>query len=295
MKKLILMISTIAFCINLSHAQETASSKEGSIKNKKGVEILPQAGDWSIGIAANPFLQYAGNLMNNNSFNNAPRFGPTSSPNNNVFDNIGGDNLFVKYAQTQSLFFRARLIASTQRYSYSNAVRKEVLIPNLFTTEYVYDKQIYKNSDFLIGLGFEKRKGSTRLQGLYGAELILGTSRSSSSFEYGNPMNIDFPTPNNQISRPLERKEGTSFAFGARGFIGVEYFFAPKISIGGEIGYSLGLQTNSRKTTYVDERFNPETLQTEKVVTKSQRNGGISYSGMGLDNTSSSLSLNFYF
>ncbi|MDP2175920.1 MAG: hypothetical protein Q8K70_08430 [Bacteroidota bacterium] len=298
MKHLIILMSVFAIGINDSYAQE--SNSEASIKNKKGVEVLPQAGDWSFGIAANPFLDYAGNLMNNNSYNSAPNFRTTNSPNSNVFDNVGGNNIFVKYAQSQSLFLRARVIANTNRYSFSNAVRQDVMVPNLFTTEYVYDKQIYKNSNFLIGLGFEKRKGSTRLQGLYGAELILGTTRSSESFEYGNPMNIDFPTPltynyGNALSRPLESKNGTSFAFGARGFIGVEYFFAPKISIGGEIGYTIGLQTNSRKTTYVEERFNPETLQAERVVMKSSRNGGLSYSGMGLDNTSSSLSLNFYF
>lgn len=298
MKHLIILMSVFAIGINYSLAQE--SNSEASIKNKKGVEVLPQAGDWSFGIAANPFLDYAGNLMNNNSYNSAPNFRTTNSPNSNVFDNVGGNNIFVKYAQSQSLFFRARLIANTNRYSYSNAVRQDVLVPNLFTTEYVYDKQVVKNSNFLVGLGFEKRKGSTRLQGLYGAELILGTTRSSESYEFGNPMNIDFPTPltynfGNALSRPLESKNGTSFAFGARGFIGVEYFFAPKISIGGEIGYTIGLQTNSRKTTYVEERFNPETLQAERVVMKSSRNGGLSYSGMGLDNTSSSLSLNFYF
>jgi hypothetical protein len=300
MKKIFLMISSFALCMGLSYAQEsTPASTEGSIKNKKGVEVLPQAGDWSIGIAANPFLEYAGNLMNNNSFNDAPTFGPTRSPNNNIFDNVGGNNIFVKYAQSQSLFFRARLIANRETYKNSYAVRKDVAIPNIFTTEYVYDKTTYKEGNTLIGLGFEKRKGETRLQGLYGAEVLFGTSKSSEKYEWANPMNIDNPEPNThwgrQLARPLEQNNGRTFAMGLRGFIGVEYFFAPKISIGGEIGYSLGFQTNSRSTTSVEERFNPETLQAEQIVQKSQRNGGLSYSGMGLDNASSSINLHFYF
>lgn len=298
MKKIIYIVSCFAIsALSLSaNAQETGNS----IKNKKGVEVLPQAGDWSFGISANPFLEYVGNMMNNNSYNNSPYFDPTNTPNNDIFNNIGGNNIFVKYAQKQNLFYRGRLMANTGRYSQSNAVRKDVLVPNLFTTEYVYDKRISRNSDFLIGLGFEKRKGATRVQGYYGAEVILGLSRSSESFEYGNPMNIDNPTPNTYnygyaISRPIENKNGSSFAFGVRGFLGVEYFLAPKISIGGEIGYSVGAQTNSRKTTYVEERFNPETLKAERVVTKSSRNSGLSYTGMGLDYTSSTLNLNFYF
>jgi hypothetical protein len=300
MKKITLMISTFALCIGLSHAQEsTSASTEGSIKNKKGIEVLPQAGDWSIGIAANPFLQYAGNLMNNNSFNSAPTFGTTQSPNNNIFDNVGGNNIFVKYAQSQNMFFRARLIANRGNYNNSYAVNKDVLIPNAFTPEFVYDKVIYRESNSMIGLGFEKRKGETRLQGFYGAEVLIGSSKESEKYEWANPMNIDFPQPSshwgNQNTRPLEQNYGRSFAMGARGFIGVEYFFAPKMSIGGEIGYSLGFQTNSKSVTSTSERFNAETLKAETIVTKSQRNSGLSYSGMGLDNASSSINLHFYF
>ena len=54
-------------------------------------------------------------------------------------------------------------------------------------------------------------------------------------------------------------------------------------------------KTNSKKATYVEERFNPETLKAEQIVTESSRNNGLSYSGMGLDNTSSTLNLSFYF
>jgi hypothetical protein len=298
MKKIFYILS--CFIIGLYAINAQGQEAENSIKNKKGVEVLPQAGDWSFGISANPFLEYAGNMMNNNSYNNAPYFNPTNTPNNTIFNNMGGNNIFVKYVKKQNLFYRGRLMANTSRYSQSNAVRKDVINPNFFTPEFVYDKNIYKSSQFLIGFGLEKRKGSTRLQGFYGAEAIIGLARSSQSFEYGNPMNIDFPAPNtynygNAISRPIESKNGSSFAFGLRGFLGVEYFIAPKVSIGGEIGYSLGIQTNSKKTTYVEERFNPETLKAEQIVTESARNNGLSYSGMGLDNTSSTLNLSFYF
>jgi hypothetical protein len=47
-------------------------------------------------------------------------------------------------------------------------------------------------------------------------------------------------------SRVLSQKDGMSVTFGVRGFVGVEYFVAPKISIGAEFGWGLGMITTPR-------------------------------------------------
>ncbi|MEJ0030541.1 MAG: hypothetical protein WDO15_09285 [Bacteroidota bacterium] len=52
-------------------------------------------------------------------------------------------------------------------------------------------------------------------------------------------------------ARVTEDKQGMNFLVGARGFIGVEYFIIPKISLGGEFGYMVGWQTQRRTTTNV--------------------------------------------
>ena len=64
MKKTALALA-LAFGISGAFAQDLTS--------KKGEPYLPEAGDWSIGIDANPLLNYMGNLFSGNtSINNAP-------------------------------------------------------------------------------------------------------------------------------------------------------------------------------------------------------------------------------
>ncbi|MFM1745879.1 MAG: hypothetical protein RLZZ630_1816, partial [Bacteroidota bacterium] len=62
MKKSLLIL---ALCAGVSASAQDMNSK-------KGTAILPESGDWSIGISANSFLNYAGNLMNGS--NSAPSF-----------------------------------------------------------------------------------------------------------------------------------------------------------------------------------------------------------------------------
>ena len=71
MKKSITILA-FAFGITGAFAQDLTS--------KKGEPILPEAGDWAIGIDATPFLNYAGNFFGKTTNNNAPTF--------NFFTNI---------------------------------------------------------------------------------------------------------------------------------------------------------------------------------------------------------------
>jgi hypothetical protein len=76
----------------------------------------------------------------------------------------------------------------------------------------------YSSFDLTLSAGREFRKGSSRLQGYYGYGAML--SMSSSSSDDGIESTPDV--------------EDSSFGFGANGFIGVEYFFKPKMSLGAE-------------------------------------------------------------
>lgn len=49
-----------------------------------------------------------------------------------------------------------------------------------------------------------------------------------------------------QSGRVLANKSGANLLFGLRGFAGVEYFFAPKMSIASEFGWGLGMTTTPR-------------------------------------------------
>src|SRR5438067_1348098 len=63
MKKSVLALA-LAFGVTTAFAQDLTS--------KKGEPILPEAGDWGIGIDAAPFLNYAGNFFGKTASNSAP-------------------------------------------------------------------------------------------------------------------------------------------------------------------------------------------------------------------------------
>jgi hypothetical protein len=137
----------------------------------------------------------------------------------------------------------------------------------------------WKHSNTVIGLsgGMEMRKGKTRLQGYYGGEVGILVAMNKDKFTYGNALaatttpslnvgvtNADAFTGANNVTtsnpgisglngnaRVTERNNGTTFSFGVRGFIGAEYFVLPKMSIGGEFGWGLGISsTGKTSTTY---------------------------------------------
>ena len=67
------------------NTQENTQTYSGFV-SKKGIPILPEQGDWAIGVDAAPFFIYAGNMLNGNAFNANPNFNFTS-----------GTNLYGKY------------------------------------------------------------------------------------------------------------------------------------------------------------------------------------------------------
>ena len=60
--------------------------------------------------------------------------------------------------------------------------------------------------------------------------------------------NMDNP----QGSRTVETKNGATFTLGARAFIGAEYFILPKMSLGAEYGWGIGLSTTGSGTQTIE-------------------------------------------
>lgn len=210
-------------------------------------QYLPEAGDWAIGIDAAPLLNYFGNFIGGNGLNTAPAWGfPTWN------QTISG-----KYFVTKDMAYRASIRLGFGSQKGSQMVDQDGVAaptyPNLPAT--VEDS--YKAGGSSIGLagGLEMRKGSGRLIGFYGAELGLNFASNNASYTYGNAMtttgatttdfgsNIETDTYGN-AARVTESNSGMSTTIGVRGFIGAEYFILPKMSIGGEFGWGLGLQSD---------------------------------------------------
>lgn len=305
MKKLILIVTFTAIGFAQANAQEKPAKTTGSFISKNGHEVLPQAGEWAIGFSASSFLNYTGNLLNGNAANSAPAFTNANGPVINTLGNINGIAVMGKYMKRADLAYRMRFQANAYTNSRYNYVAKNSLVPNPLLPEYVEDKQTINNSAFLVGLGIEKRRGSSRLQGVYGGEIILGFVTEGRNYTYGNDMDVNFNAPVSTTNfvtgasaatstRAIEEDLGYQFFAGARGYIGAEYFFAPKMSIGAEVGYTLGFQTNASQS-FVNETYDSGNLTAVNVETKRYANSGINSFGIGLDNLNAGLNLFVYF
>ena len=235
MKKIILFVATI-FTLSSVFAQD--------LVNKKGQPILPLAGDYSVSIDATSFLNYAGNFIGGNGLNVAPTVGFLNGAVNQV---ITG-----KFFVTDQIAYRAGI-----RLGFSST--KNALVAGT-ADDYKIDGQT------TIGLtgGIEYRLGTSRLQAYYGAEAGIVIGGNSSNWDYENNLSSTYTFSN--ASRSVKTTSGTGFGIGARGFGGIEYFVLPKISIGGEIGWGLALQTRGLgKTT--TEKWNGSAVATTETVT----------------------------
>ena len=186
-----------------------AGTMNAQLTSKKGENYLPQSGDWSIGIDGSSALGYFGNMLNN------------SSDNGMSFDFSNDANMITgKLFINDNTAYRAAL-----RIGMGSATSQVASLDSIGAFDDV------KSSGSFIGIagGIEKRRGTTRLQGYYGGMAMLAFQNGKTETTYIKPSPV--------VSS--EDKSGATIGFGVRGFIGVEYFVLPKISIGGEFGWGL--------------------------------------------------------
>ena len=307
MKKSVLALA-MAFGVTSAFAQDLTS--------KKGEPILPEAGDWGVSIDATPFLNYAGNFFGKTGPNNAPAFNFLNGSNNLIMG---------RYFKDEKTVYRAGLNIGLNTQSWTNPVYQDgqtTPIPAGTVASTVNDKKTLTTTGIGLTAGIEKRKGKTRLQGYYGAELGLYFSGQHEKYAYGNsfdgnkdpnPTTANFgqsaissaitsniaaagATAGTAAARYTDIKSGTSVQFGVRGFVGVEYFILPKISLGGEFGWGIGIQSQGAGQATVQAIYTGTSAGTETVKT-----GKSSVFNIGTDNKNNffgptgSIRMNFYF
>lgn len=259
MKKSILALAVVLGATT-SFAQDLTS--------KKGENYLPEAGDWAIGIDAVPVLNYVGNFFGKTNDNNYA---------NGMWD-FNNPNMVItgKYFVEEGKAYRAgiRLGFGSDKGSMMVGDRSSTTAPVFPTSEPAMVENTYKVGATNIALtaGLEMRKGTTRLQGFYGAELGLMINSGKSTFTYGNALNqsttggnVDVDAADAMLgganfdtdafgngSRILSEKSGLRFGVGVRAFIGAEYFIIPKLSLGGEFGWGLVFQGNGTQTVEME-------------------------------------------
>ena len=245
MKKTVLMIAC-ALATTVASAQD--------MNSKKGTPILPASGDWSIGVNASSFLDYAGNLMNgsNSAF---------------VFDWQNPGVITGKMMKDDNTAYRVGV-----RLGFGSATEGTG-----DTTSGALSETKVSGNNINLSAGLQMYRGQGRLKGYYGAEAGIGLAGAKTTNSYNG---------NAAAGEELENKAGSTFGLNLRGFIGVEYFFAPKMSISGEYGWGLGLSsTGEGETKTADGSGGSSTSKTGKS----------SSFGIDTDNAAGAINLNFYF
>lgn len=286
MKKLFFL--AILFSLSaFTYAQEETADEP--LKGKNGQLILPESGDIGLGVNMIPFFNWFGNAFNNNSNN--------QFASNNKFFNIFGNSVLTgKYMLSDKTAIRASFgfnVSSTEFRSY---VQDDASNDPL---DMVVDSRKLDLGAYTLALGYEMRRGKGRIQGYYGADLVLTYINNVNQYTYGNTMTSTnmVPTSNNfngnvnGNERDLVTEGNNIFGFGLRGFIGVEYFVAPKLSVGCEFGWGFMINSTFDSTTS-SEYF--EAASGETVI-KNVMNAGATSFAAGVDNLNGSVFMMFYF
>ncbi|MDX1350221.1 MAG: hypothetical protein R3279_08240 [Putridiphycobacter sp.] len=298
MKKIVGISIAVLSC-SLSFSQGNPQ-----IQNKNGVDIMPVKGEFAIGLNAAPILTYMGNIFGLTGSNN--------SLNTNKFlsNSFGGNTIYGKYMLSNDNALRASFrIAdynSVQRYDVYDDTKNS-------PDSTVVDTRQSDNNTINLGFGYEFRRGTTRLRGLYGGDVMLYRRHINNEYTYGNAFGMGNMTPTSAFNangsyqgtngnpvaeRILMSKSGTTLGVGLRAFAGVEYFFAPKMCIGTEFGWTM-LLSSTGKSMSSTEQFDPNATNEDGstggvVITNSEVSGSRNFE-LDTDNFNAALYFMFYF
>ena len=270
MKKLLLL--TLTFFLMVPVLAQNSDRNNGTT-NKHGYQILPKAGDFALVLDG---VDIAKMLIN------------TSTPGKDKFHNLNnsGGSIFNETAITGRYFLennkalRLKLHIGFGSESYKNEVVNDALVATNPDAK-VEDKLSYGKNGLGLRGGMEWRRGYGRLQAFYGAELGLGFWKNNETYTYGNPMTLSGATtttnfntiPNTGVTvmnRIVEAKGQTNFSALLGGFVGVEYFFARKAAIGGEVNLGVNMSSFGKRS------ISTERIDAGAVVTETNE----SYLGM---------------
>lgn len=227
MKKRVLLIAAI-FVAGTTFAQDMLTSK-------KGTPILPEAGDYAIGFDAANAVNYFGNLANGNANNTANNL--NLQQNLTIYGKkfIAADKA---YRGMVRIGFSNQTDAGMVQSTAANAQQGDMVENDTTTSSF----------NIAIGGGIEFRRGKGRLQGVYGpmAMISFGTGQDL-EYTYGNAL-----VAGSGATRIIENNGGGTFQLDLGGFAGVEYFFAPKMSLGGEIAWTIQVQSQGAGETVTE-------------------------------------------
>ncbi len=285
----LLLITLLSAMIYQLQAQNNTAGERDQVLSKKGKPVLPAAGEFGIGLNALPFIDLFGELVKINSSN---RFvNPLS------FEAPDGQRLFLKYFKNSATAYRLHFGLTyhfdTESFPVDDDMNQGLTVADTRSESYTI---------VTTGLGLEKRKGIGRIQGVFGAELNLlykhgDAANMNYKYEYANAFTQDNQSPSTALfldgtPRPLSEKVYASIGVGATGFFGLEYFVAPKIALGGEMGLKVMYITNTSSKTKTEQWSVSDNAVQERQTTIDQ---GSTFDVNVSFNSNGVLFLMFYF
>lgn len=290
-------------CLSIGGYVQAQELEVVETESSKPVKVYtPQAGDLGLSVdILTPVMDYVGNMFNDNTSNNFPT--TFSSPD---FSGNGNVAIIGKYFIYDNFAIRAGIsINSNMNTSYRNVRNDAAFAANPLSVDLLKDKCTVTNNDMFFLLGTEFRKGTNRLQGFYGAQVLCGYQDMRTEYAYGNAITSinNSPTqgfagvPNDNVggnSRLLESNTGRDkdIMLGLGLFVGVEYFILPKIAIGGEINLT-GMFTFGGQKFEKSERLNPSSEKLEENIRLA--NPSDDNFKLNTNNIGNSLYVSFYF
>jgi len=242
--------------ISTALVAQTDSTKF-NLTSKRGFYYFPEKGDWSLSISATPFLDYIGNIIGNKTVNNhyEDSYGHRYTHSYNDMQNSpefaftaqNPGTIYFKYFNRDNRAYRVKLL-----FGYSH--KKDKLGSG---DEEPHDISLTQKA-LAIGLTVGQefyRPIKSRIRGYYGYEVgvsympFVGSTYSPSNINVtGNVKYENSFMP----SLSYEEKGGNTFGINGAGILGAEWFFAPKISLGGEFGLGFKYAKQNERTYSTD-------------------------------------------
>lgn len=283
------IIVLVFLFVGLTYLQAQDSNDE-PLTGKKGQVILPQKGDIGLGVNLIPFFYWMGNSFNANASN-------TYAADDKFFNIFGNSVLIGKYMLTDKTAFRLAWGINVGHTTMDEYVQDDASNnPNMM----VKDSRSLNWSRTSLALGYEMRRGNGRLQGFFGADVRLSYNRNSDYvYTYGNgyslrnlvPTSYNWGTNLNANKRTTAHTGSNIFGAGLRGFVGAEYYLAPKVCIGAEFGWGVMYQ-HTLAVTGSEEYYSAisNELMVENIYTAATNSVSA-----GVDNFDGTVYLMFFF
>lgn len=300
MKKIISILLIGMFPFAGMQAQEN-TVEQG--KEKAPKVYLPEQGDWSVGVDVLPLIKYIGTGNNNLKGGGGSPFTKGTDFDNKTL--MPDASLMGKYMLTDQWALRANIGFKVGVETYKRYVRDdEAAILDPLGEKKVEDRIRNNKSGVSVMLGAEYRKGAGRVQGVFGAGVLFAFMNNKLKYDYGNEITSVNQHPTTSVRdgqsylipdgyRVLTAyNTGSNFYTGITGSAGVEWFVAPKISLGAEVNLSV-YYLFGRQTYVESEGYNAALGRVEKrtdLVSPGDKGFYAATESLG-----GSLTFNFYF